>query len=308
MTPVADIAERMRAWPLRAGLTAVVIPHRVTGDEWRARALDYVRAWWARHYPALTVIDGTIDEAAEWSKGAAAAAGVEEAIAAGAEILVIADGDSFTGDPGAIRQAIELVELGRPWAIPHGFVHRLTEAETARVLDDPTHRPRLGKICRPLYEGPAGGGITVLTVDAWRTVGGIDARFVGWGGEDLAFGWALETLVGLPERVGASLVHLWHPHPAPELRGSPESEALVADYTAARGFPRRMRAVLDGVPVTVEPLANPIRFRMTANRRQLRVSGRNYIRFTQGIYETSDPDEADWLRRHPAVIEETRRT
>lgn len=290
---------------------AVVIPTNaaeVDADPYRARALDYVRSWWAQHHPRLPVHLGEAPPG-PWSKGAAAGAGVAEALRAGAQALVIADGDSFTRDPATITRALEALDDGKSWVVPHGPVHRLRQDETDRVLDDPTLRPRLGRVCRPVYEGPAGGGITVLTVDAWQEVDGIDPRFEGWGGEDIAFGYCLEALVHPVHRLGDQLVHLWHPHPAPDLRGSPASEELVARYNAARGYPRRLRAVLDGgEPIPAEPLEHPVRFRIVSNRRALRLSGRNFIRFDRDRrYETTDPDEVDWLRAHPAVAEERTR-
>lgn len=284
---------------------AVVIPALTIDDPWRARALEFVLGWWRTNYPAWPVHIGEIPDGAPWSKGAAVGAGCALAIDAGADVLVLADADSFTIPAETFSEAVAAItDDGKSWVVPHGMVYRLREDETVRVLDG--ERPRLGRLCRPVYEGPAGGGFTVLTVEAWREVDGIDPRFLGWGGEDIAFGFALEALVHPAHRIGGKLVHLWHPHPAPTLRGSPESEALIAKYTEARGYPRRIRAVIEGGdPVPADPLPDPIRFRITGNRRALRLSGRNFIRFNrERIYETADPDEVDALRRHPAVAEE----
>ena len=285
---------------------AVLIPADVSGDPHRARALDYVRRWYADHFADWPVFVGA-PGSADWSKGAAVAAALERA--AGAQALVLGDADSFTLDPEHLRQAVDLVTLGKhPWAIPHRNVYRLRELETARLLDDPTAKPRLGHTARPTYEGPAGGGITVVDRSAFDQVHGIDPRYLGWGGEDVSFGWALSTLAGDPVRLDGRLVHLWHPHPAPNLRGSPESEALVALYRSARGVPRRMRDVVAGRPWTpAEPLADPVRFRMTANRTSLRLPCGDVVRFTRGTYETDDPDQVEQLRSFTIVREDRRR-
>lgn len=285
--------------------TAVLMPAGIT-DDWRAKALHYVTAWYRRHFSNLEIAVGESPD--PWSKGAAIADALERS-GPSAQVLVLADADSFIHNPDDLAEAISLVERGKcPWVIPHEHVYRLKESETARLHDDPTSRPRLGHTCRPVYIGPAGGGITVVARDAYDTVHGIDARFVGWGGEDVAFGWALETLVAPPERLTGHLVHLWHPHPAPNLRGSAESEHLVARYQEARGVPRRMTAVVAGEEWSpLPPLEVPVRFRMIANRSTLRLSSGAVIRFRQRIYETTDQDEIEQIRRHRTVREERRR-
>jgi len=286
---------------------AVVIPTRTTGDPWRARALEFVAGWYSLHFPRWDLVEGTVPDGEPWSKGAAVRAAVD---ATSAEILILADADSFLTSPRTLLDAVDMISNGNArWVVPHGNVYRLREAETERIHADPSSAPRLGHTVRATYEGPPGGGITVVARDTFEDVGGIDDRFLGWGGEDVAFGWALETLAHPTERLGAPLVHLWHPHPAPTLRGSPESEELVARYTAARGLVRRVRAVVDRVdPITVEPLADPVRFRTrTPSRKVLRLPSGAFVRFTSGTYDTTDPDEADALRRHPALTEERNR-
>jgi hypothetical protein len=286
--------------------TAVLMPSGIT-DEWRARARSYVTAWYARHFGDCPLVVGECAQASEWSKGEAIADAFERA--GSPDVLVLADADSFTLDPDSLRTAIELVTLGgRPYVIPHRQVYRLRQDETERLHRDPEARPRLGYTARPVYEGPAGGGITVVSRDAFELVGGIDRRFLGWGGEDVAFGWALATLVGEGVRLEGRLVHLWHPHPAPNLRGSEASEELVAKYREARGVPRRMTKVIAGEPwLPVDPLPEPIRFRMTANRNVLRLPSGATVRFRDKLYETSDPDEVEQIRTFNIVREERRR-
>lgn len=283
---------------------AVLIPTNTAGDSWRAQALRYVEAWWARNFAELPVVLG--DSGEPWSKGAAVAAALELA-GPEADPLIIADADSFTLDPDHIGEALAHIAAGHPWVVPHRQVYRLRDRETERLHGDYVTKPRLGHTARPCYEGPAGGGITVVTRAAFELVGGIDPRFLGWGGEDVAFGWALATLAGDPVRLEGRLVHLWHPHPAPNLRGSADSEALVAVYRSARGVPRRMRDVVEGRPWTpAEPLADPVRFRMTANRQALRLPCGDIVRFTRGAYETRDPDEIEQLRSFQIVREDRR--
>lgn len=281
--------------------TAGLMPSGIT-DEWRARARTFVESWYSEHFPGMPIFVGSTT--GEWSKGAAIADALHHA--AGAEILVLADADSYMLDPADLRRAIQLVEAGRPWVQPHRLVYRLAESETFKVHAGAV--ARLGKLDRPAYSGPLGGGITVVARSTFELVRGIDARFLGWGGEDVAFGWALETLAPGGAKLDGALVHLWHPHPAPTLRGSPASEELVAKYQTARGIARRMTAVLAGEEWTPLPeLPDPVRFRMTANRTTLRLPSGEIIHFAQELHETRDPDMVEQLRTYPILREERRR-
>lgn len=287
---------------LHTAPVAVIIPADPAGDPHRIAALGYVATWYQQHFPRWPIHVGTTD--GPWSKGLAVRSALVDVEA---EVYVIADADSFIADPAQLRATVDDVGAGRrQWSTPHQFVYRLKPDETTRVLAGA--KPRLGCTHRAPYEGPIGGGITVVTATAWDTVNGIDPAFQGWGGEDLAFGWALETLCQPGGRDRAELVHLWHPHPAPTLRGSPESEALVDLYKQARGRPRRMRHLLDhGTLPDIDPV-DPVTFRMTGQRRTLRIGGGSVIvRFERGTYTTTDPDEIDALRASGIVTEEKRR-
>lgn len=282
---------------------AVLMPSGIT-DEWRARARTWVVRWYGEHFPGMPIYTGEATSG-QWSKGEAIADACAQVLHRPAA-YVLADADSIIEHPAELRRAIELVSSGEAsWVVPHNQVYRLRDVETQRLHDDPTAKPRLGWTCRPIYEGPAGGGITVVSPDAFDQVRGIDRRFLGWGGEDLAFGYALETLVAPVTRLEGRLVHLWHPHPAPNLRGSPESEELVAQYKQARGVRRRMEAVTAGETWSpLPPLADPVRFRMTANRQTLRLPTGDFVHFQHGIYETTDPDEVEQIRAHRQLCRE----
>lgn len=213
---------------------SVLVPYAAGGCPWRARAWDYVSSHYATNHPDWEVITGTC--AGEWSKGAAVADALSRA---SGDTLVIADADSWVG-ADTMRRA---VASDAAWVVPHGRVYRLTQRATETVYAGGIiHR---GSTVRRPYIGPAGGGIVVLSRKAFERVGGIDPRYLGWGGEDISFGWALEAIVGPYVRLGGPLQHLYHPHPAPTLRGTPESEALVAQYKAARHSPERMAALIE---------------------------------------------------------------
>jgi hypothetical protein len=219
---------------------SVLIPY-ASDDTARAAARRYVLGWYASHHPAWEIIEG--DCAGEWSKGRALA---DAATRASHDILVLADADSIV-PADVLADAATRVAAGAAWVMPHRRVYRFDQAPTEAVYAgaEPEPNPAWCTNRRP-YGGVTGGGITVLSRAAWAAVGGVDPRFVGWGGEDLAFGWALETLCGPGVHLGAPLFHLFHQQEwqGQRRRGSPESEALAGRYRDARNRPDVMRALV----------------------------------------------------------------
>lgn len=165
------------------------------------------------------------------------------------DVLVLADADVWCDDAA---WAVQEVQSGAAWAMPHWEVCRLDRASTDAVLaGDAPLRRGLTYDRRP-YVGRRGGGITVLRRETYGRAP-MDPRFVGWGREDDAHALALRCLAGGERRGFADLWHLWHePQPRPALgKGSPESEALHARYVAAKRDPDAMQALLDEAKAVV---------------------------------------------------------
>lgn len=178
----------------------------------------------------------------EWSKGRAVNPGVEHS---SGDVLVIADADLFI-DRDVLDDAIERVERGAPWVMPHGVVYRLSRRASSAVCAYPS-TPKCERTVSRRHDGPVGGGFVVCSRTAFDTVRGIDPRFTGWGGEDISFGRALDTLVGTHVRLWAPTWHLWHT-PMPRhlgWRASPENEQLANRYLDAAGDPIAMRAIVE---------------------------------------------------------------
>src|SRR5690606_17290093 len=58
------------------------------------------------------------------------------------------------------------------------------------------------------------GGLVFFTRDAWRTIGGFDARFTGWGNEDNDFAERMRRAgfrLGWVDRDRLGIHHVWHP-------------------------------------------------------------------------------------------------
>lgn len=217
---------------------SVLVPWRA-GCPHREAAWEWVQDQYRRDHPDWELVTGTcadgpfnraqaILDAAEHSSG---------------DVLVVADSDVYT-DP---QEAIDHLKT---WAIPHRLLHRLSQESTEQVLAGTDwHGLPLStdnrQDSRP-YVGKETGTLVVFTRDTFDEVPP-DPRFVGWGSEDLAWGAALNTLVGPPWRGRADLVHLWHPAQPRQTRavGSPESYALWRRYAAARRDKSAMRFLVN---------------------------------------------------------------
>ena len=155
-------------------------------------------------------------------------------------MLVVADADCLTD----IGPAVEAVEAGASWAVPHLMVHRLDQAATEAVYAGADPSATTGRTQRP-YKGFAGGGVVAISRVVYGQVP-LDPRFEGWGGEDSSWAMALTTLAGPPVRFDADLFHLYHPPPVRMTRrhGSPATRALEIRYKRAARISRRAMADL----------------------------------------------------------------
>lgn len=222
---------------------SVLVPYRPDGAE-RERNWSYLRERWQANHPDWQLVLGTCEGA--WSKGLAVA---DAARKAEGEVFIVADADVMVGRE-ALVEAVERLQ-DAPWVIPHRIVYRLTERATQALIDG---RIRLGKKLPPrlgrAHLAPPGGGISAVRRDDFERVGGIDERFEGWGGEDISFARALDTLVGPHQRLDDCLWHLWHT-PAkrrPRNRASEVSERLAARYLEANGDELAMRELCERAP------------------------------------------------------------
>lgn len=210
---------------------SVVVPF--AGDcEHRARALAWTRQRYEQFGWEVVVGQG---DAEEWRKADAVTDALERAAG---DTLVVADCDVWSNE---IEPAVHAVERGAPWVVPFRQVYRLNRASTEKIYEGDEFSARLLR-ARPPYRGVIGGGIIVLTRELYGRVP-LDRRFVGWGGEDLSWGYALRTLAGEPVRLGAHLWHLWHPpqvRPSEQRRWNAGNTALYRRYAKARSNPDLM--------------------------------------------------------------------
>lgn len=205
-------------------------PHREAAWQWlRPRYADY------------EIVEGHTSTR-PWCKADA----VRDALGrATGDTLVITDADVWSA---ATHDAIQAVVDGaQRWSVPFIRVYRLNRDATSRVLGGEEPNARL-KRAKPPYRGTIGGGVVVLRRDLYDECP-LDSRFIGWGGEDVSWGYALRTLAGKPFTPAAHLWHLWHP-PQKISDGKferPESTELTARYRRAFNDVDAMRALVGEV-------------------------------------------------------------
>jgi hypothetical protein len=216
----------------------VVLPWR-GGCLNRQTALEFLVARYSTAHPNWKVtVASEQNRAGAWIKARAVNPSIE---ASNAEVIVVADADVWTDGLG---EAVQQIEAGAPWAVPHNLVHRLTEAGTKAVLNGDDWRDQ--PLAQRPYAGFIGGGVVVARREVFEAVP-LDMRFKGWGQEDEAHGAALCALYGALWRGSADLIHLWHPPQARESRrkGSRASWALRQRYWKARTNPDQMLVLVE---------------------------------------------------------------
>lgn len=217
----------------------VIIPWR-DGSDARHRALSWVCDRWRETFPSW---DLTVSAApsGDWVKAAAVMPAV---VASAADVIVVADADVWCD---GVAEAVSAVADGGWWAVPHFLVHRLGQRATQAVYGglSPRDAAVLHGVDQAPYVGVEAGGLVVLGRELALDVP-LDPRFLGWGGEDHAWGYALSSMVGVPWRGRQDLWHLWHPpqNRRTRLIGSSKSEALRRRYRDARSHPSDMRRLV----------------------------------------------------------------
>ncbi len=212
---------------------SVLIPYQSDGNGPRDCALEWVLGYYAKSMPEIELCIGEISGTEEpFSRSKAINRAYTQATK---DIIVIADSD-IAYDPYLLKESIALVN-SRQWVIPFSRILRLSEDITGLVLQQASEWPLSIKIDMPAEQASSFvGGFNVLGREAYETVRGYDERFIGWGGEDEAFAYALDTLIGQHVRLDGEMVHLWHPFVGPS--GNPNYDsnyALDQRYQKARG-------------------------------------------------------------------------
>jgi hypothetical protein len=186
---------------------SALIPYQSDGGGFRDWNLHWVRKRYEILMPDVELIIGE-DQSKLFNRSRA----INQAAAkATGDLYLIVDGDIFFGTK-LIDKILDAAPH-HPWIIPFRRGYKLTFQASKTVTQSgliqlPT-RLRVNEVeCNCDYYGAF---MNVMSRKAFETVGGMDERFFGWGGEEEALATALDTLVGEHFRMDETIFHLWHP-------------------------------------------------------------------------------------------------
>lgn len=200
---------------------SLLVPFRADNDR-RAETWNWLKRYWENALPGAEIIVST-DDHIPFCKTAAVN---KAATKAKGDIFVVLDADCYLAGDVILYCAKEIrkeVRRGnRLWFMPYRHFYRLTETASLEILNsDPVDPPRFFA-AQPgntkLEHSTAtdighwfGALIQIMPKEAFTIAGGMDTRFYGWGGEDVAFMHALDTLYVSHKTVPSGVIHLWHP-------------------------------------------------------------------------------------------------
>ena len=243
-------------------------------DPARRRAWEWLQRYWRDELPGVEIVIGRDrkSERSRWRRRSprafSKAVAVNDAFRRShGDVIVILDSDAYLAGSVIAHCAERLRkqrEAGvRSWFIPYDHLYRLNRSTTGRVLrSDPRHPLRLPSPPPPSdIDGNEGSGplnvfgamCQIMPREAFIVAGGMQEKFIGWGGEDYAFAQALDTLWGPHKTTPNDILHLWHPRIiggrgadwtvrmwANQLEPR-VNDQLAAQYSRAFGKPEEMR-------------------------------------------------------------------
>lgn len=177
----------------------------VTLVPWRPGNAVREQNWeWTRpHLEALGYPLFCGDRPGPWAR--AAACNEAARLAGDWDVALIADADTIP-EAGAIQRAVELAKERKGAIRPHDRLWNLNTSQSRTVGRKGPRAVRLIDRSPKLL----GGGLLVVSREAWEKVGGYDERFIGWGHEDSALHTSL-LAEAFWDRIEAQAWHLFHP-------------------------------------------------------------------------------------------------
>lgn len=231
----------------------------------RIRTWIWLRRYWKAQLPGAEIVMGS-STGEIFSKTEAVN---DAASRASGRIFVILDSDAYM-DPKVIQGCADEIDYAQRrgqnrWFIPYRALYRLTREKSDQILEsDPTEPLELQVSSPPADEDVEstvgsmhgrryGAMIQMMPREAFALVGGMDPRFRGWGGEDISFARAVDTLYGKHKTTNNDVLHIWHPKFGADYHtrrwqgqtsGEPNKH-LATRYSLATGDRDRMRALVD---------------------------------------------------------------
>jgi Glycosyl transferase family 2 len=250
---------------------SLLVPFR-TDNGRRAETWEWLDRYWRNELPGAQIIIGT-DDHTPFCKTAAVNNARRHAKG---DVLVILDADCYVAGDVIESCAAEIRRErkrgNRIWFVPYRCFYRLNDLASRYVMScDPSNPIRFfafGPKDYMLDEKKGvnqahwfGALIQILPKEAFDIVGGMDTRFYGWGGEDVAYMHALDTLYAPHKTSPNGVIHLWHPTIGTSVKNrrwpgqdkAGHNGALSGRYHGARGDYSRMLDLVNRVePAKVE--------------------------------------------------------
>lgn len=211
-----------------AGIS-LVVPFTPGLSEDRDKIWAWLQMYWRHNLPGATITMGhdlthhLATEGHPFSKTTA----VNDAVAnSHGDIIVILDADAYVSHELILYCANEIRQARkrgrRLWFVPYRRFYRLSKSATEKILesdpknpwhpDDPPLQTHLDHdhVANPKYGHHFMAMIAILPREGFKEVGGMDPRFNGWGGEDISFMRAMDTIYVNHKTVDHSVFHLFH--------------------------------------------------------------------------------------------------
>lgn len=247
---------------------SVLVPFS-SSDARRHKTQLWLESYYRDHLPAGTEFIVAGDDHTPFRKTCAVNNAFHHA---SGDIIVILDADCYM-DASDITVAANNIRVARShkerlWYVPYRRFYRLTEAASNAVLRSNPSHPLFYGDPPPIadYEKQTqnqtsvghwwGALVQIMPREAFLAAGGMDERFAGWGGEDISFMHAVDTLYGPHKTLNTAVFHLWHTVLPGRWKGTrawegqDELEAndwLTGKYESARGDFETMKRLVSGL-------------------------------------------------------------
>jgi ubiquinone/menaquinone biosynthesis C-methylase UbiE len=190
---------------LKAGKISVLIPYKKQNDEQREFIWSKVRQRYQELMPELEICIG-LDDSVLFNRSRAINNAAKQA---SGDVFIITDSDVVFSKE--VLHNIIPIMYDYPWIVPFTSGYKLTQAATQRIISQGL--PDLINIgvsdVEISFNFPA-TFMSVITRENFYKIRGMDERFEGWGGEDDALRYTLESICGKHYRIQGEVFHLWH--------------------------------------------------------------------------------------------------
>ena len=228
----------------------------------RVEIFNWVLDYWHNAMPDTEIVVGrskskifskteAVNDAARRAKG---------------RIFIILDSDAYMR-PEILQDCADQIDRAtargqKLWFIPYRHLYRLTKAAGRIVLDsnplypiqfpEPPLESDILNSHGSMHGHRFGALVQMMSREAFFLVGGMDPRFRGWGGEDVAFVRAIDTLYGPHKTTRNDILHIWHPTIGSSAKdrmwhgqdSMGDNMKLVSRYNRSTGDPAKMRALV----------------------------------------------------------------